>query len=77
MQQEVYQNKLEYVRSGRPFNIKTTGEDFVENLITKIGPSRHFTFVFNFFVVLQIFNFLNARKLKDEFNIFAGKFTKY
>lgn len=28
--------------------------------------SRHFTFIFNSFVMLQIFNFLNARKLHDE-----------
>ena len=64
------------MRSGRPYNINTTGEDFVENLIPKIGPSRHFTFVFNFFVMLQLFNFLNARKLKDEFNIFSGTLLK-
>ncbi len=64
------------MRSGRPFNINTTGEDFVENLVPKIGPSRHFTFVFNFFVMLQVFNFLNARKLKDEFNIFSGTLFK-
>ena len=28
--------------------------------------SRHFTFIFNTFVMMQIFNFLNARKLQDE-----------
>lgn len=28
--------------------------------------SRHFSFIFNTFVVMQIFNFLNCRKLYDE-----------
>lgn len=27
-------------------------------------PSRHFTYIFNVFVLMQVFNFLNARKLK-------------
>lgn len=34
--------------------------------------SRHFTLIFNVFVVMQIFNFLNCRKLFDEKNIFSG-----
>ena len=28
--------------------------------------SRHFTFVFNTFVMMQVFNFVNSRKLHDE-----------
>jgi len=36
------------------------------------GPSRHYTMVFNTFVVMQIFNFFNARTLEDEVNIFEG-----
>lgn len=35
-------------------------------------PSRHFTFLFNLFVMMQLFNFLNSRKLKDEWNIFSN-----
>lgn len=35
-------------------------------------PSRHFTYIFTVFVCMQLFNFVNARKLKDEFNIFEG-----
>jgi magnesium-transporting ATPase (P-type) len=35
-------------------------------------PSMHFTYLFNTFVWLQIFNFVCARKIKDEFNIFKG-----
>jgi Ca2+ transporting ATPase len=36
------------------------------------GSSRHFTIVFNAFVLMQIFNMLNARKINDELNIFIG-----
>ena len=43
------------------------------DLIQHITPSRHFTLVFNCFVFLQIFNFVNARKLQDEINIFQGE----
>lgn len=32
--------------------------------------SRHYTFIFNTFVMMQIFNFLNARKIHDEVPIF-------
>lgn len=35
-------------------------------------PSRHFTFMFNLFVMMQMFNFVNARKVYDEFNTFDG-----
>jgi magnesium-transporting ATPase (P-type) len=36
------------------------------------GGSTHLTYCFNIFVMMQIFNFLNARKLEDEFNVFEG-----
>ncbi|KAL4476839.1 hypothetical protein ABPG72_010676 [Tetrahymena utriculariae] len=35
-------------------------------------PSRHFTCIFNVFVMMQVFNFLNSRKIHDEFNVFHG-----
>lgn len=38
-------------------------------------PSRHFTIIFNTFVFLQFFNFLNARKIEDEKNIFHNLFN--
>ena len=38
----------------------------------EFGPSRHYTIVFTVFVMLQFFNMLNARKINDEHNIFAG-----
>jgi len=34
--------------------------------------SRHFTYGFNIFVCMQIFNFINARKIDDSFNTFEG-----
>jgi len=50
-----------------------SGEDYnTIKLYTKIGPSRHFTFLFNTFLWMTIFNFVNARKLKDEINVFKG-----
>jgi len=30
------------------------------------------TLIFNLFVFLQIFNFINARKIEDEINVFEG-----
>mmetsp|Transcript_22429 Transcript_22429/g.16924 ORF Transcript_22429/g.16924 Transcript_22429/m.16924 type:complete len:166 (+) Transcript_22429:1-498(+) len=38
------------------------------------GVSRHMTNVFNIFVVMQIFNMINARKINDEPNVFEGFF---
>lgn len=38
-------------------------------------PSRHLTFIFNMFVLFQIFNMLAARKINDEFNFLSGIFT--
>jgi len=38
----------------------------------KYGPSRHFTNVFNVFVVVQIFNMISSRQINDEKNIFQG-----
>lgn len=35
-------------------------------------PSRHFTIVFNTFVMMQVFNFFNCRKLQDELNVLEG-----
>ena len=35
-------------------------------------PSQHFTVIFNTFVMFQIFNEINARKVHGERNVFAG-----
>jgi len=39
------------------------------------GPSRHYTVVFSAFIYMQVFNFVNARKLNEEKNVYSG-FTK-
>ncbi len=51
-------------------------QDYTIGMFNDFGPSRHFTFLFNLFVMLQIFNFFNARMLKDEFNVFKRNFFK-
>jgi Ca2+ transporting ATPase len=41
------------------------------------GASRHLSNVFNVFVVMCIFNLLNARIINDSFNIFKGVFNNW
>lgn len=53
------------VRSGR-FNFVAGGSDYFTVFDKYHTYSRHFTFIFNTFVMLQVFNFLNCRKLNDE-----------
>ena len=36
------------------------------------GPSEHFTYIFNIFVLFQLTNEFNSRKLRDEMNVFSG-----
>ncbi|XP_070827758.1 plasma membrane calcium-transporting ATPase 1-like isoform X2 [Chaetodon trifascialis] len=38
-------------------------------------PSEHYTIVFNTFVLMQIFNEINARKIHGERNVFEGVFN--
>ncbi|XP_035857036.1 plasma membrane calcium-transporting ATPase 1-like isoform X1 [Sander lucioperca] len=38
-------------------------------------PSEHYTIVFNVFVLMQIFNEINARKIHGERNVFKGIFN--
>lgn len=42
-----------------------------------IGASRHMSNVFNVFVIMQIFNMINCRKINDEKNIFEGLFDNF
>lgn len=35
-------------------------------------PSVHFTIIFNVFVLMTLFNEINARKIHDERNVFKG-----
>lgn len=38
-------------------------------------PTQHLTIVFNTFVLMQLFNEINSRKVHGERNVFAGIFT--
>lgn len=35
-------------------------------------PSQHYTIVFNTFVLMQLFNEINSRKIHGERNVFSG-----
>ena len=60
------------VRSGRLFYLDGS-EDYEEYQDdTDVGPSRHFTYIFNIFVIMQLFNQICARRIKDEWNILEG-----
>lgn len=48
---------------------------YTKEKTSKIGPSRHLTFIFTAFVLMQIFNMITARKINDEWNIFEGIHT--
>ena len=42
------------------------------------GMCRHYAFLFNMYVMLQIFNEINAKKLlPQEVNVFAGLFNNW
>eukprot|EP00922_Rhytidocystis_sp_ex-Travisia-forbesii_P001199 GHVS01001686.1.p1 GENE.GHVS01001686.1~~GHVS01001686.1.p1 ORF type:complete len:1246 (-),score=193.62 GHVS01001686.1:266-4003(-) len=62
------------MRSGRRYFPFSKESDYKHEWAVEIGPSRHFTFVFNAFVWMQIFNMINARKTSNEMNVFAGLF---
>lgn len=42
------------------------------DIIKLRDPSLHFTIIFNAFVLMTLFNELNARKIHNERNIFQG-----
>ncbi|XP_055922081.1 plasma membrane calcium-transporting ATPase 2 isoform X2 [Eupeodes corollae] len=39
------------------------------------GPTQHFTIIFNTFVMMTLFNEMNARKIHGQRNVFGGLFT--
>lgn len=47
-------------------------ELYTEKMKSELGPSRHLTFIFTAFVMMQIFNMITARKIHDEINVFEG-----
>lgn len=56
-----------YTQSGQPLYIVHAQD----------GASRHMTFIFTMFVLMQIFNMFPARKIRDELNIFEGLCSNY
>lgn len=62
----------DYVISGRFYHVDGSKDYKPKYEDKNIGPSRHFTYIFNIFVLMQLFNEFNARKIKDELNIFGG-----
>lgn len=51
------------------------GSPLFKNFEKVKGSSRHLSNVFNIFVVMAIFNILNARIINDDKNIFKGLFN--
>jgi hypothetical protein len=41
------------------------------------GSSRHMTFIFTMFVLMQICNMIPSRKIRDEWNVFEGFFNNF
>ena len=42
------------------------------DISTLSASSLHFTIIFNAFVLMTLFNEINARKIHDERNVFSG-----
>lgn len=61
------------VRSGRRYRLFSNQEDYKRSWYKDLGPSRHYTYVFNVFVMMQVFNLVNTRRINPrEFNIFEN-----
>jgi Ca2+ transporting ATPase len=42
---------------------------------SQFKPTQHFTMIFNVFVLMTLFNEINARKIHGERNVFKGLFA--
>jgi hypothetical protein len=58
-----------YVENGRNYDWDGS-ELYIRNMYDT--PSRHFTVVFNTFVMMTLFNEINCRKISDEWNCLSG-----
>ena len=58
-----YKNK-NFVCSGR-YNTADGDEDYLTTW-EKLGPSRHFTYIFNIFILFQLFNMIKFRSSKHK-----------
>lgn len=64
-----------YIRTGRRFGYDGNESDpklYSLAINEKIGASRHYTIIFATFILLQLCNEVNARRINDELNIFQG-----
>ena len=52
------------IRSGRDVTV-TGGDDYNVVFAATNVYSRHLTLIFNAFVMMQVFNFINSRKIHD------------
>lgn len=59
----------EYALSGEPLYITMRQNG--------MGFSRHITFVFHFFVLMQVWNMVCCRKIHDEWNVLSGITTNW
>ncbi|XP_057374431.1 plasma membrane calcium-transporting ATPase 2-like [Daphnia carinata] len=61
------------------FTLVFVGEKFLDidsgRYRTDSEPTQHFTIVFNTFVMMTLFNEINARKIHGQRNVFEGIFT--
>ena len=62
----------DYVGDGKLYNYDGSINYLTLSNDPNYGHSRQFTYVFNIFVLLQLCNEINSRKLRDELNVFAG-----
>lgn len=47
----------------------------IDNGTDIVEPSAHMTMIFNTFVMMTLFNEINARKIHGQRNVFKGIFT--
>lgn len=61
------------------FTLVFVGEQFLDidsgRYRNDSEPTQHFTIIFNTFVMMTLFNEINARKIHGQRNVFAGIFT--
>lgn len=65
----LYEDRVRYRKASSNLAVngfKFNGFNFYDNE----SYSTHFTYGFNIFVMMTLFNFFNVRRLNDEINIF-------
>lgn len=76
--QHIRETKKDMKHVCTPAELKDPKNTFLpqdQTIYTETQKVRHFTFVFNIFVFLQIFNIINSRKIEGELNVFSSFFN--